>query len=65
MSRQHRTRPRRQCSTHGCGHVARYESVATKGRYCPEHAAELCPYVVLRPIEGYDPPELTVIEGAA
>ncbi|MEJ7724320.1 MAG: hypothetical protein WKF64_08450 [Ilumatobacteraceae bacterium] len=65
MSRAVRTRARRQCSTHSCGCVARYESLATQGRYCPDHAAELAPYVILRPIEGYDPPDLTVIEGAA
>lgn len=56
MSREQRTRARRQCTRHSCGSIARYESVTTGLRYCPNHAADVCPYVVLRPIEGYDGP---------
>lgn len=64
MSREVRTRPRRQCSHHSCGHIARYRSTDTDGVYCPDHAAELCPYVVLRPIEGYDRRTIAPTEAA-
>jgi hypothetical protein len=45
-------RPRTMCSRFGCGCAARYQAVVTEANYCPDHGAEICAFVVLRPIEG-------------
>ena len=59
-----RVHGRVQCHHQSCGRIAHWQSVTTGIRYCPDHAAELAAYIVVRPIEGYDTPRLDLIDEA-